>query len=389
LGSEDRTNGIYVSSLAALEKKLLVPARSNAGYSDGQLLYVDDKRELITVSVDAPHTRVTGESRVLAEGVAYQPSVYWGAFTAGGNGTVVYSTTTAAALSVLTWYDRTGKELGRVGEPGELANPAISPDGNRAVVDVTDLKANNIDIWIDDLKWGTGSRFTFDPAEEVSGVWSRDGSMVAYRLNVLGGDTLEIKKAAGLEPNRTVFGVSKDVLAPNSWTPDDKQILCSFQPPAGGSDLVLIDVSRGKKMPFLAGKASETNGQISPDGKWAAYASNETGDWEVYVTTFPNPARKWQVSRGGGTEPRWRGDGKEIFYIGPKGILTAVEVSTEGTLSTGAQSLLFQIHGRAPISSTDLFTYDVARDGNRFLVNRYVKPDHVQSLTVLLNAAAE
>ena len=145
----------------------------------------------------------------------------------------------------------------------------------------------------------------------------------------------------------------------------------------------------GKKAPFLAGQASGTNGQISPDGKWVAYASNETGDWEVYVTTFPNPAGKWQVSRGGGTEPRWRGDGKEIFYIDPKGALTAVEVSTEGTFSTGAPSLLFQVHGRAPISSGDLFTYDVARDGKRFLVNRYVKPDHAQPLTVVLNAATE
>jgi len=137
------------------------------------------------------------------------------------------------------------------------------------------------------------------------------------------------------------------------------------------------------------GQASETNGQISPDGKWVAYASNETGDWEVYVTTFPNPVGKWQVSRGGGTEPRWRGDGKEIFYIGPKGALTAVEVSTEATFSTGAASPLFQVRGRAPISSADLFTYDVAPDGKRFLVNRYVKPDHAQPLTVVLNAATE
>ncbi len=388
--TENRSNGIYVSSLAALEKKLLITARSNAAYSNGQLLYVDDRRELIAVSVDAPHAKVTGAPRVLAEGLAYQPSIYWGAFTAGGNGTVVYNTSAAAALSVLTWYDRTGKELGRVGEPGILANPAISPDGSRAAVDIADLKANNVDIWIDDLKPETSSRFTFDPAEEVSGVWSRDGSMLAYRLNVAGGAALEIKRAMGVEPNRTVFTASsQDDLVPNSWTPDDKQILCTLQPAAGGSDLVLIDVSRGKKVLFLAGKASETNGQISPDGKWVAYASNETGDWEVYVTTFPNPVGKWQVSRGGGTEPRWRGDGKEIFYIGAKGTLTAAEVSTEGTFSTGAPSLLFQAGGRAPISSTDLFTYDVARDGKRFLVNRSVKPEHVQPLTVVLNATTE
>ena len=198
-----------------------------------------------------------------------------------------------------------------------------------------------------------------------------------------------MKNSAGLELGKPIFTTAQDNIVPNSWSLYDKQILCTLQPFAGGSDLVLIDVGSGKKASFLAGQASETNGQISSDGKWVAYASNETGDWEVYVTTFPNPAGKWQVSRGGGTEPRWRGDGKEIFYIGPKGALTAVEVSTEATFSTGAASPLFQVRGRAPISSADLFTYDVAPDGKRFLVNRYVKPDHAQPLTVVLNAATE
>ena len=249
--------------------------------------------------------------------------------------------------------------------------------------------ANNVDIWIDDLKRGTGSRLTFDPAEEVLGVWSRDGSMVAYRLNGPGAVSLETKKAAGAEQNRTVFTVSHADLIPNSWTPDDKQILCSLQPATGGSHLILIETGTGKQVSFLAGAASETNGQISPDGRWVAYASSESGDWDIYVTTFPNPAGKWQVSRGGGTEPRWRGDGQEIFYIDPKRVLTAVPVSVTGTFSAGVPSPLFQIHGRAPISSTDLFTYDVTKDGKRFLVNRYVKPDHVEPLTVIFNAAAE
>jgi hypothetical protein len=107
------------------------------------------------------------------------------------------------------------------------------------------------------------------------------------------------------------------------------------------------------------------------------------------VTTFPGAAGKWQISRGGGTEPRWRGDGKEIFYLGPTGVLTAVPVSTEGTFSTGAPTPLFQFHGRAPISSTDVFSYDVTRDGKRFLVNRYVKPERITPLTVVLHASSE
>jgi hypothetical protein len=150
-----------------------------------------------------------------------------------------------------------------------------------------------------------------------------------------------------------------------------------------------VDVASGKTTPFLAGKASETNGMISPDGKWVAYASNDSGEWEVYVTTFPGAQGKWQVSPGGGTEPRWRGDGKEIFYVDPKGMLTAVAVNAGETYSAGAASPLFQVHGRAPISNTDLYAYDVSRDGKRFLVNRYIKPDRVQPLMVVLNASAE
>ena len=125
---------------------------------------------------------------------------------------------------------------------------------------------------------------------------------------------------------------------------------------------------------------------ISPDGKFVAYSSDESGDWEIYVTTFPGAAGKWQVSRGGGTEPRWRGDGKEIFYLGPMGMLTGVPVSTVGTFSTGTPTPLFQFHGRAPISSTDVYSYDVTRDGKRFLVNRYVKPERVTPLTIVLHA---
>ena len=153
---------------------------------------------------------------------------------------------------------------------------------------------------------------------------------------------------------------------------------------SSGNHLELLPAAGGPPIPFLTGKGSEMNGQISPDGKWVAYASDESGDWEIYVTSFPGAAGKWQVSRGGGTEPRWRGDGKEIFYIAPSGILTAVPVNGEGLFATGTPAPLFQIRGRAPISSTDVFTYDVAKDGKRFLVNRYVKPEHVPPLTILL-----
>jgi eukaryotic-like serine/threonine-protein kinase len=281
-----------------------------------------------------------------------------------------------------------------VGHAGVLANPSISPDGDRVAVDMTDEKANNVDVWIESLQGGTDARFTFDPSEEVIGVWSRDGKLIAYR-NTGKDSTIFVKSATGREKEKPIFAL-KNVLGdifPNSWTPDDKQILSTIKVSGSASagqssSLVLVPASGGEPTQFLVTKGDVSNGQISPDGKWVAYASNESGDWEVYVTAFPDASGKWQVSRGGGSEPRWRGDTKEIFYIGPTGMLMAVPVDGAGTFSTGVPVTLFQVYGRASISSTDLFTYDVTKDGKRFLVNRYVKPERVMPLTILLHATA-
>jgi hypothetical protein len=381
--------GVYLSSLSASEKKFVVPSISGPAYAHGHLYYIDSRRMLIAIPFDPARGATTGEPAVVSDRVTYQPSVFWGAFGAGGSDTVVFNTSVGSALSALTWYDRTGKELGRVGEPGVLGNPSLSPDGHRAAVDIADLKGANVEVWIRDLDHNTSSRFTFDRQEEVTGVWSRDGSQVAFRAVHSNSVDLVVKKAAGLESQKVALtGLRDDDIFPNSWAPDGQHILSTYEPAAGGSELVVVDVPNDKMAPFLADKTTGTDGQISPDGKWAAYASNESGDWEIYVTTFPKAEGKWQVSRTGGREPRWRGDGKELYYIDSKGMLTAVPVTTEGTFSSGAPTPLFIIHGRTAISSSDIFTYDVMKDGQRFLVNRYVKPDHVQPLTVVMNAAA-
>jgi Tol biopolymer transport system component len=386
---DEKANGIYLTSLAAKHRKLIVSGRSNAAYAAGHLYYVDKRKVLMAVPFDVSDGEISGEPLEVSDHIAYQPSVFWGAFDAGGADTVVYNSNAAAALSVLTWYDHSGKELGRVGEPGVMANPSLSPDGQRAAVDITDLKSALIGVWVENLDRGTASRFTFDPAEEVTGVWSRDGKWIAYRSIAGGSGAIMIKQATGLEAARQLYVTSDgDDVMPNSWSADDRKILCSYQPDAGGSNLVVVDVATGKMTPFLAIQASETNGMISSDGKWVAYASNESGEWEIYVTTFPGAQGKWQVSSGGGTEPRWARDGKEIFYLNPKAMLVAVPVSAGQTFSTGAPTPLFPVRGRAPISSTDLYTYDVSKDGKRFLVNRYVPPEHVRPLTVVLNATA-
>ena len=386
---DDRFSGIYGSSLEGKERKLVVLCHSSFGYDAHNLFYADDQRQLVSIAFDASAATVSGSTTVVANVVGFQPATYWAAFAVAQNGTAIYNTSVGAAQSALTWMDRSGKELGRIGDPAIMANPTLSPDGSRVALDISDQKANNVDLWIESTSGAGNSRFTFDPSEEVVGVWSRDGSMLAYRMAGLGGVSLDLKPATGLEREKKRFTVppsAMDDILPNSWSLDDRQILCTRHT-ASGNHLELLPVAGGEPTRFLTSKGSETNGQISPDGKWVTFASDESGAWEIYVTSFPGAAGKWQVSRGGGTEPRWRGDGKEIFYIAPSGMLMAVPVNGESTFATGTPAPLFQIHGRAPISSTDVFTYDAAKDGKRFLVNRYVKPEHVPPLTILLNAA--
>ena len=390
---DDRVSGVYESSLSDKGKKLVVLAHSNVGVGHGQIYYANDKRQLVSSAFDMSKATLSGEPQIVAESIGFQPSVIWGAFSTAANGNLVYSTSTQTTVSALTWVDRTGKEVGRVGEPGTLSNPTLSPDGKRVAVDIADLRENNVDVWLESLEGGSNTRFTFGASEEVVGVWSRDGKTLAYR-DVGERVKLLSKSVSGLEPEKTLYSgeIAGDVL-PNSWTLDDTKILCTMFFPTRVGDrvtgLVIMPAAGGQPVPFLETKGSEQNGQISPDGKWAAYASNESGDWDVYVTTFPGAAGKWQISRGGGTEPRWRGDGKELFYIGQSGILMAVPVETEGSFASGTPVPLFQIRGRSHVSATDEFTYDVSRDGKQFLVNRYLKADHPNPLTIVLNATAE
>jgi eukaryotic-like serine/threonine-protein kinase len=385
---DDQDSGIYLSSLSRRVEKRLLLVHSNPGYADGRLFYVNAEKSLVAVALDVEDAKLNGTPKVIGEGVGFQPSTYWAAFTVSDNATVVYNTGMGATLSQLTWYGRDGKEQGTLGEVGEMANPALSPDDRFVALDRTDIKAANVDIWIEDVKKGTASRFTFSPAEEVDPVWSRDGKQIAYR-SIVKHATVVAKDVRGLEPERVVTESATDSpqeRIPNGWSVDDTTILCTGQLNGAGAALWTVPSAGGQWAPFVNGKASYTSGQISPDGKWVAYASNETGDWEIYVTTFPTAAGKWQVSRGGGTEPRWRGDGNEVFYLGMRGMLTAVEVSRGERFSSGMPRILFPFAGRAQISSTDLFSYDVTKDGQRFVVNRYKKPETIAPLTVVLRA---
>jgi len=388
-------SGIYLSSLSARQKVFLVEARSNPGFAqDGYLFFVDGKGRLGMQAFDAEKGRVTGDLRVIADAVGFQPALYFGAFAVSAGGTVVVNPTSAVSQSVLTWYDRAGKELGRVGSPAIIYNPSLSPNGQRLAANIADPQTANTDVWTFEMRAGTSGRFTFGLLEEATPVWAPDGNRLAYGSADSG---MEVKSTTGLEKERVVaerpatrLALGGGLVSPNSWAPNGEYVVTKVdgarQEP---SYLALLKIGEPTLSRMLASKGNQANGQISPDGKWLAYATDDSGGWNVFVTTFPGAAGKWQVSVGGGTEPRWRGDGKEIFYLDTKGMLMAVPVVGSGpTFSSGTAQPLFRVSARAPISNTDVFSYDVSKDGSRFIVNRYVKPSSVPPLDILLNATA-
>jgi serine/threonine protein kinase len=382
-------NGIWISSLDGEPKRFLQATYSNAAYVDpGKLLYVGEKGQVLMQDFDPKSGTIRGEARIVAEGVAYDASLYWGAFTVSRNGTLISNTSAAASQSQLTWVDRAGKELGTLGPAGLIFNPAISPDGTRVAEDIDDVTTANVDVWIRDLKSGTATRFTFAPDEEADPVWSPDGTAIAFRRT----SSLSLKASNGLEQDHVWVArtlASEDRL-PNSWTPDGKTLIYTSPEPRANGDERLMRVSRGESQgtPIFEGAANWANGQVSADGKWLAYMSDESGAWEVYVTNFPGLGGKWQVSQGGGTEPRWRHDGKELFYVNSKGVLTAVPVSTVNGFAVGVPVPLFLLRARMALSSTDCFSYDVTRDGQKFLVNRYISPEHVRPLDIAIGITA-
>lgn len=385
--ADNPLDAVLLAELDSKESKRVVQATSNARYSPSGHLLLVRNRQLIALPFDASSGQAGSEATRLAEGVQYSSSIYQGSFAVSDAGTLVYLTGTDLSLSQLTWMDRSGKELGTVGPVQSQNNPRLSPDGSKLLFDASDPSASNVDIYLYDLARNVSRRMTFDPGEDAAAVWSPDGRRFVFRSS--GNATLWVMAASGLEkPTEVVrVGAVADVVG-NSWLPDGT-LIATLQPPDGGYHLVKVSVQGRSQSRLLAGSGDRINGQVSPDGRWMAYMSNETGNWEVYVTRYPELQGKFQVSAGGGGDPRWRRDGKEIFYVNRKNALFAVPVSAGETFETGTPARLFTTRGREPVSSTDFYTYDVTADGQRFLVNRIAKPTHPSPAYVVLDWTAD
>jgi hypothetical protein len=379
-------DAIFAGSLDSKEKKFIVAAEANAAYAaPGYLLYYRDKT-LLAQAFDAKSLTLKNEPTDFMTGIQYARQVKKVAFSVSNDGVLLLQSGGPGAIgfSQPKWFDRGGKELGALDKPGIYENVAIAPNAKGVAADRIDLASLNMDVWTYDA-WqdAAAKRFTFDPGYDGASVWSPDGRQLLLSSNRRLSLDLYLKNADGAEEERDVFHDDTDKLA-NDWSRDGRYILFRH-----ADELWYLTLPGFTPKTFLTTAGILRNGQFSPDGKWVAYNSNETGKWEVYVTSFPEAHGKWQISVGGGEQPRWRGDGKELFYLSSDGHVMATPVSTGASFNAGAPVALFQANPRQPVSYLDIFAYDVTRDGQKFLINTDVKPTERIPMTVVLNWTAE
>ena len=378
-------NTIVVGSLDSDEKRPIANASTNAFYADpGYLVYWRDNA-LVAQRFDLHTYALSGEPRIVSDAVQYFPQTNLAVFTVVGK-TLVAQTSSGkgASKSQLIWFDRHGKQVGTVGPPELVANPKLSPDGRRVAVDQTDTDGRHVNIWIHELTSDAAARIGFGPWLEQVTVWSPDGKQVIYTANEKLFFSLYMKNADGSGSAQNIMDFGTPQQGPWDWSRDGKYVLARKD-----RELWYMTMPDRQTRPLLQSPWLIRNAQFSPDGKFVAYASSETGNWEVYVSPFPGFGSKWQVSRGGGEEPRWRRDGKELYYLAPDGRLMAAEVKTGTGFEAGFPSGLFVTHTRQPISAMDFFSYDVTPDGQKFLVNTKVDTSNSAPLSVILNWSSE
>ena len=286
----------------------------------------------------------------------------------------------------LAWFDRTGKEQGSAGAADEFSHPKLSPDDKRVVFELPDPKSGSPAIWMLDLSRGATSRLTFHPAAHKAPVWSADGSHVIFSSNRDGAYQILQTPAAGTGKEELLIQ-SQNWMLP-AGVLDGRFLVYHEQVPKMKWDIWVLPLTGDRKPgPFLQTPFSESHGQFSPDGRWMAYESDESGRFEVYVQSFPAGGAKSMISNSGGAQPRWRRDGKELFYLDLEEKLMAVDVKAASTFEAGRPRALFQTRGRlGSVAVTQRsFQYDVSGDGQRFLINTPAEEANTSPITVVVN----
>ncbi len=347
---------------------------------------------LVAQPFDEKRLEMLGDQIPIAEHLGY--CLNFGFFSASTNGILIYRSGTNQ-LSQCKWFDRQGKTLGEVGEPGLFFGLALSPDKTRAAVGWHSEALTATDVWLVDFSAGTHTRFTHGRGNETRPIWSPDGSRILFASSREGVYNL-CQKPAGDATEEDLLLKSSENKFPTSWSNDSRFILYTAFDPNTQADLWVLPLGNNRNpAPFLHTEFNETDGRFSPDMRWIAYQSDESGGYEIYVRGFlptsgehaAETGDKWLISVGGGMGPRWRGDGKELYYFAPDGKVMAVEVIADREFRAGTPKPLFQAPPDISLLSTPtaLCSWDVAEDGNRFLLPTPVAESSSTPFTVIAN----
>ena len=370
--------GIYLGELGSTRKERRLAGGRRATAAPGRLFFAREGT-LFAQKFDENRLKPIGDAVPIAERVWFT-NEYFGhsSISASPNGTVAFRE--GRSEKQHTWFDRTGKTLGAVGSARLWDEPALSPDETRVSVDATNPETNHGTIWAIDLVRGTVSPLTPEDTDANDSMWSPDGKSLAYRVNKGGEGDVRIRDlATGRE---VVVMRSEGLPGPVAWSPDGTSLICAQQGTTG-LRLWIVPLGGGGKARLLLNETVLRQLRFSPDGRFFAYVSGESGQNEVYLRRFPPTDERWQISQGGGVEPYWPRDGKEFFYITPDRKMTSVSIRTAPAVEIGKPQTLFvapTVFGKFSRS-----TYVVTRDGERFLFS--VPVDHSRpTITLIQNA---
>ena len=375
-------SGVYVGQLDGTEPRRLLDAESAVIHqSSGRILFIS-QGTLYSQGFDMTGLALTGNRSPVAEDVA--------AVSISDTGLVAYRTGSVAEQRRFVWLDRSGHEIGGVGGPDYAGNddPALSPDGRYIAMHRT--VDGNPDIWLLETTRGVLSRFTTESGWNYSPRWSPDSSQLVFNSNRSGVFDLYLQSMANTGSDQLLLATPQNKSV-TDWSRDGRFILFRSVDPETSHDLWALPLE-GDKKPFPVVRTSfvEPYGQFSPDGKWVAYQSNESGRAEVYAQPFPGPGAKIKISTDGGAQMRWRRDGKELFYLALDSRLMAVPLragSDDRGLEPGDPTPLFtaKVGELVPLQSGYAQSYDIAPDGQRFLMNTLTKDVNPPPITVILN----
>ena len=380
--------GVYIAQLGAPEVRRLVDADTAVLASTGHLLFVR-QGTLFAQAFDLVQLQLSGSPVAVAEGIVTNAAEQSVALSAAASGPIVYRTGPSGGPSQLVWFDRSGKALDTVGgsDLTDILSPALSFDGRRLAF--SQRTGGTSDVWLLDLSRAVPSRLTFDPGNDAFPVWSPDGSRVAWGSTRNRKVEIYVKPADGTGTEALLLGAHRGQ-GVSDWSPDGRFLLyhALTRPTGNNQDIWAVPLGDERKpFPIVETDASdEINAQFSPDGKWIAYQSNETGRYEIYVQPFQGPRRKTRVSNGGGVQVRWRRDGQEVFYLAPGNRLMAVPIRLDLdriSADIGVPTPLFTAHLPGDPQNIVYRHYVVSPDNQRFLVNTL--KEVTIPITVVLN----